>query len=282
MLEANSFYNCSIDTWCETLFQSADNPDGFVGVLPFFPDVQTQIGMVGSSGRHALIEMSYFYRELHTVAQNANFLFTENTRVLDFGCGFGRLTRFFLRDTKPNNIFGVDCTKSFIDICKNTFPVGTVPPDNFILNDPFQPLSLPSASFDIITASSVFTHLSEHAANKWVEEFRRLLKPGGLFIFTLRQRRYLEYCATLTSTSGYQQVEKEAFGNFLSRIEQYVRGEYMYYPSGGGELLSSDFYGDTVVPAAYVRNRWCDKFSLLEMFDDLERYSQAFVALQAK
>jgi len=63
--------------------------------FPGFPDSQIQINMVGSANEQCLREASDLYREVHAYAQKVGLTFNEDTRALDFGCGFGRMLRFF-------------------------------------------------------------------------------------------------------------------------------------------------------------------------------------------
>jgi SAM-dependent methyltransferase len=46
------------------------------------------------------------------------------------------------------------------------------------------PLPYDDASFDLVYAFSVITHLSEALQREWLREIRRVLKPGGLFLFS--------------------------------------------------------------------------------------------------
>lgn len=281
----DAYVNSSLESWFSTLYQSVSQHNINGLLFPSFPSDEIQRAMVGFCGVHTLKEISMFYAQCQEALAKAQFTFSERTKILDFGCGFGRLTRFFLKDAPGENIFAADCTKDFINICQDTFPVSCIPPDNFLLNTPLPPLDLPSGTFDLVTAYSVFTHLAEHAATAWLDEMHRILKPGGVLVITLRQKSFLEQSSQLSrlsSLSHYEQVMYDAFGDFPLHIQRYVRGEYLYHPSGGGNDLSSEFYGDTVVPPVYVRKNWLERFDLLTMFDDISRCSQAFLALRAK
>jgi len=100
-------------------------------------------------------------------------------RMLDFGIGTGRISLHFL----PFNIerFGCDVNPvsvewsrktlgDFVDVRKSEF-------------DP--PLPYDDASFDLIIANSVFTHIPYTAQPGWIEEFSRLVKPGGFVLVTI-------------------------------------------------------------------------------------------------
>jgi SAM-dependent methyltransferase len=40
-------------------------------------------------------------------------------------------------------------------------------------------------SFDLVTAASVFTHIPLDLQRRWLEEIRRILRPGGYFLCTV-------------------------------------------------------------------------------------------------
>jgi ubiquinone/menaquinone biosynthesis C-methylase UbiE len=57
--------------------------------------------------------------------------------MLDFGCGWGRMIRFFMKDIQTSKIWGSDPDKEMIEICKeqnkycNFEHVNTYPPTPF-------------------------------------------------------------------------------------------------------------------------------------------------------
>jgi SAM-dependent methyltransferase len=53
------------------------------------------------------------------------------------------------------------------------------------------PTSFDNESFDAIYAFSVFTHMPGDVQKRWLEEFLRILKPGGLLIFSTHGSCYL-------------------------------------------------------------------------------------------
>jgi SAM-dependent methyltransferase len=46
------------------------------------------------------------------------------------------------------------------------------------------PLDLPDASLDLVYAISIWSHFDERAGLGWIEEMRRLLRPGGRVVLT--------------------------------------------------------------------------------------------------
>src|SRR5438034_9443625 len=58
--------------------------------LPRLPDDQIQKGFVGSSGQRALREGFQFYRAVKWHCRELGRPISAETRILDFGCGWGR------------------------------------------------------------------------------------------------------------------------------------------------------------------------------------------------
>ncbi len=103
----------------------------------------------------------------------------EGRRVLDFGCGAGRTLRHFLDEARAAELWGVDTDTESVEWIRDSL----CPPLNAELSRRAPPLRFDSASFDLIWALSVFTHLTDHSA-AWLLELHRLLRPGGLLLAT--------------------------------------------------------------------------------------------------
>ena len=97
--------------------------------------------------------------------------------VLDFGCGCGRVLRYFHDHPLSCRLYGTDIDRSAIAWCRKNLRFAS-----FNLNPPLPPLSFANASFDLVYAFSVFTHLSEDYQFSWLEELKRVVKPGGILL----------------------------------------------------------------------------------------------------
>src|SRR5947208_884804 len=53
------------------------------------------------------------------------------------------------------------------------------------------PLAFDDASFDLVYALSVFTHLTGDLQVAWRDELRRVLRPGGRLLITTHGRSYV-------------------------------------------------------------------------------------------
>ena len=83
--------------------------------------------------------------------------------VLDFGCGWGRVLRFFLKELPGDKLWGVDLWSDQIKWAKQTNPWC-----QFAVVDQNPPSDLSAESFDIVVAFSVFSHVSKEVHLGWL------------------------------------------------------------------------------------------------------------------
>jgi SAM-dependent methyltransferase len=101
----------------------------------------------------------------------------DGKRVLDFGCGSGKVMRHFLPEAGGCELWGCDIDERSVDWINAELS----PPLQAFANGEVPPLDQPSASFHLVWSVSVFTHLTDHWAG-WLAELHRVLRPGGLAI----------------------------------------------------------------------------------------------------
>jgi SAM-dependent methyltransferase len=98
-------------------------------------------------------------------------------RALDFGCGAGRTLRHFLTEAEHADIWGADVDARSVAWLE----ANLCPPLHALRCHTAPPLPFETASFDLVWAISVFTHLTDESAN-WLIELHRLLRPGALLM----------------------------------------------------------------------------------------------------
>jgi SAM-dependent methyltransferase len=103
----------------------------------------------------------------------------QEKRVLDFGCGTGRTMVSLHRDAPNAELWGCDIDEPSIRWAQEHLS----PPLNFVSNNELPPVPLDSGTFDLIYGFSVFTHLVDTWSD-WLLEIHRLLKVGGLAVFS--------------------------------------------------------------------------------------------------
>ncbi len=101
----------------------------------------------------------------------------DGKRVLDFGCGVGKVIRHFASETAVAEFTGCDIHAPSINWLQRNLS----PPFNFFRCGDEPPLPQPDGYFNLIYAISVYTHLTDHWA-EWLLEHHRVLAPDGLLI----------------------------------------------------------------------------------------------------
>ena len=109
--------------------------------------------------------------------------------VLDIGCGCGRVATPIAEYLTDGSYHGVDIVEPMLDWCRKNISA-RAPRCHFHHADLRNTLyreqgqtadgyvfPFPDASFDVIYATSVFTHLVPASANQYAREVARLLKP---------------------------------------------------------------------------------------------------------
>lgn len=269
--------------WLDTLIRSLDSEQvsPFGERIPAYPPEELQRNTTGLSSEAALRQAHAFYDDVGDALARAGSPLSADARVLDFGFGWGRIARCFMRDVPLDHIHGVDVDPDFVDLTRKAFAS-----ERFEVCPPFPPTGLPSASYDLVVAYSVFSHLAPKAAHAWMEEFARLLKPGGVVAFTTRHSSFFDYCAwaaTQQTDNGYLAALGRLFPDIDAAKAAYARGELVHASSegvGGGGPRNSSFYGETWIPEAYARTAFGPSFEFIAGYFDGSRYDQACFALR--
>lgn len=136
----------------------------------------------------------------------------DGDRVLDIGCGNGRILRIF-KGMKINYL-GVDASPNLIIIARHNYPQY-----RFEMADAIS-LDIDEKDFDAVTMSAVLHHIpSKELRSKMVQRVHEILKPGGRLLmanWNLWQLGFWKYHFKYTwqRFSGKQDLD---FGDFLKR-----------------------------------------------------------------
>lgn len=237
------FRDLDADTWALLLTQQYELYPNIRALLPGVPDPALQALWNGVSGFPLAAQSVAFYRRLGERYTGS----LEEARVLDFGCGWGRLTRFLARDVPPGLLYGCDPAEQILDVCRET----RVPAQ--LARSEFVPSRLPfDETFDLAFSFSVFTHLSEKASMACLEALHAGLRPGGTLIATVRPPQYLELCEAMHPMRDHARFD-EPQHLFVPHPAEDSHPQY-----GGGEM----HYGEAVITLPYVRERWSPLFEL--------------------
>ena len=110
-----------------------------------------------------------------------------NPRILDYGCGWGRITRLLATLSDDENIYGVDVDDRLISSakeCAETLEFSEI--------QSMGTLPFATDSFDLVFANSVFSHLSEKSAVSTLAELIRVLSPSGIIIISVLELKEMK------------------------------------------------------------------------------------------
>jgi SAM-dependent methyltransferase len=243
------FHELDADLWAVLLTQEYEAYPHIRALLPDMPDPRLQQRWTGASGAALAAQSVAFYRRLCERFSEHGPVSLADATVLDFGCGWGRLTRMLARDVPYERLFGCDPSEAILDVCRRN----GVPAQ--LTRSAFLPERIPfDETFDLAFAFSVFTHLSESAHECCLRALHAALRPGGILVVTVRPPAYLD-------VSELMEPLREPLDPARARYLFVAHPADPSHPQyEGGDMT----YGETVVTLAYVRERWSEMFALLE------------------
>ncbi len=106
-------------------------------------------------------------------------------RLLDWGCGVGRITRHFPKFFPGAEMHGCDINPSFLHWNRLAYP-GI----QFTLVPYSPPTQYPAAHFDGILGLSILTHIEADWQDDWIRELYRILQPNGILLLTTHGENY--------------------------------------------------------------------------------------------
>jgi SAM-dependent methyltransferase len=256
------FNSMSDSKYLSLLIKSTKRPVYEGTLLPGFPEDTVQSQFCGSSGEKALRGAYQFYKCVKKYCESLKNPIQSRSRVLDFGCGWGRIIRFLFKDTNCENLFGLDVDPKMIDFCSKEMHCGTY----FLVNSE-PPSVLKDGSIDVVYTFSVFSHLAEGTAINWIIEFSRILKPGGILIATTRDKSFLDSCESLRSGSA-QSAHQRKMSQIFNPVSKYKRdyddGKFVYAATGGGGIRDKSYYGEALIPRSYIESRFTKYLNFCE------------------
>ena len=154
------------------------------------PPVEFQTLVCGTGGEPLFEEVGCWLRDvLHQQG-----MLTSGARLLDVGCGCGRLARYLI-ELSIGSYHGFDRHKGMVDWCIQQ--IGSHDPrfrfDYFDLKSAYTVLDgqagtidaqtfrfpYPDASFDSVLLASVFTHMPPDETRQYLSELARVMRPGA-------------------------------------------------------------------------------------------------------
>jgi SAM-dependent methyltransferase len=157
-------------------------------------------------------------KRLDGYASDAGLPFRDAKRILDLGCGVGRVIRHLPKLTKAD-LFGVDYNTRLIGWCARNLK------GEFRRNRLHPPLEFGAGDFDIVYLLSVFTHLRIPTQREWLAELARVIRPGGLALISFHDEDHVgvpdkpEARAALAAAGVFINNDEIEGSNFIATFQ---------------------------------------------------------------
>jgi len=168
--------------------------------------------------------------------------YRDHQRILDWGCGCGRITRYFRSFAPSCEIFGADIDPENIAFCQEHFSFA-----QFEVLPLMPPSVFATGMFDLVIGISIFTHLSEEVQFAWLDELRRITRPGATLLITFHGASALLYRRL-----------PESMLRILHR-RGIIEFEYGGYDA---EVGDPDYYRSTFHTNGYIMKQWSRYFDI--------------------
>ena len=145
-----------------------------------------------------------------------------NLKVLDLGCGTGRLYQIFAKFQDSIDYIGLDQSEGQLAEAKKEFP------NNKYVQAEMTKLPFDDASFDLVFCVATLHHLpDEETRQQALSEMKRILKPGGRVLMT-NWNLYSDSAQKTVEKGKWQQNDGEFVVPWMNPKGE-VLGERYYY-----------------------------------------------------
>lgn len=225
-------------------------------------DQMKRVGLRNPNPIYAQVLGASFHHKLKQLMEKyAGKSLYDCNAIMDWGCGYGRLARFFPPQHRAQ-VTGTDIDRLNIEWAQKNMPdinFQTVPTQT--------PTQFADGQFDLVYGNSVFTHLAEADQFAWLVELQRITRPGGIVAVTV-------HAHIAWSFLGWHNSE-----GIIPLLTKGFRESGITNPDVADVV--GDFYTDVHHTHDYILREWSRYFDVLDI---LEAFSgrQAMVVLRRR
>lgn len=179
--------------------------------------------------------------DVHFAIESYGVDLAKDSRILDFGCGCGRVISWLIYLYEDSYFYGTDIDKEAISWCQNNISeIG-----DFSVNENIPPFIYPDNYFSCIYSISVFTHLPEDMQFEWLKELHRVTKKNGLLMLSIHGEQLFP--------DSYHRLKKQFIENGF------------FYSIGQGTDGLPDFYQTVFHTEDYIKSKWSKFFKIVDI-----------------
>lgn len=167
----------------------------------------------------------FMFNEVSSVVKN------QKLKILDLGCGYGRLSKRLLNMFPKTKLFGIDISGTYVELYNKELSPGGKAKTDDIRNIPFE-----SKTFDTVFMVTALMYLQKKEdQKKCINEIFRVLKKRGKFVIIERNEsgyKWLNLWGLVSNVRG--KIKREIPS--VSFTKKYLEG---LINQGGGKLISA-------------------------------------------
>ena len=181
---------------------------------------------------------------------------------MDWGCGCGRITRYFDNLSNSTTITGVDVDDDSVEWCKNNLNFS-----NFQSIPLHPPTKLQNSYFDLVIGNSIFTHLKENVQFEWLEELQRITAEGAILLVTVHNSTAIcrldsqsSFIFDLWKNNGFADAGANSAINNV--------------------IIDHDYYRSVFHSSEYIIKNWSQYFKIIDIIPGASGNHQDVVVMQ--
>jgi SAM-dependent methyltransferase len=197
--------------------------------------------------------------------------------VYDFGCGCGRLVRWFPLALERVRCFGSDVRVASVDWCRENLE------GRFFANRVQPPLELESDSIELTVSLSIFSHLNRASNLAWIRELARVTRRDGLILLTTHGSFTLALTARSPEHQKSLSMSADEARAYLRSLE---RERFLFHRSPAELVAKLDGvepdYGQAFFTQNFVGEEWREWVELVGYVPVALNLIQDFFVLRPK
>ena len=133
--------------------------------------------------------------ELMLLLESVDKPLSKTTSVLEFAAGFGRFTRH-LAKVLPGRVTCSDVMPGSVEFLRAQFGVAAFESSH----DPEKITH--TGQYELVFVLSMFTHLPIHMWAPWLRALKRMVKPGGILVFSVHNEQVAKEIGVVFDANG--------------------------------------------------------------------------------
>jgi SAM-dependent methyltransferase len=188
---------------------------------------------------------------------------------LDFGCSSGRVLRVLTAAYPALHWSGCDPNERAIEWASESLREA-----QFFVNPQAPPMPMSEGSLGLVYAISIWSHFAPELGLRWFDEMHRVLRPGGLLVFTSHGEQSISFYVE----RGMRSVEQAA--SILQAL--YRRGWWYaaeFGHAGDAGVINPD-WGTAFITPEWVLSKLCPRWRVVEYAPGRNQLNQDVYVLQ--